>query len=133
RLMAFDQLALGPIVITDDRLTTMRHQSGPCCAAVLVVLAIAMLISAQPIGVLWHVAHDHLEHSDALPGAVTVHVENADIADHDADHGHVWTIPAAAVVGPCLSEPQAIAALTPLEDLSQPAPALFPPFSPPRA
>lgn len=111
----------------------MRHPAPRCAAVLLVVLAIATLIAAQPVGMLWHLAHDHLEHSHGLQGPVTVDVANADPADHEADHGHAWTIPAAAVVGLRVSRPQAIAALAPLEDLSQPAPAPFPPFSPPRA
>jgi hypothetical protein len=98
-----------------------------------VVLAIAMLIVAQPVGVFWHYAHEHLDHFHGSTDAVAVDVGTSDVTDHEADHSHMWTIPAAAVFAPSVSEPPTIAALVPLEDLSKSSPAPFPPFPPPRA
>jgi hypothetical protein len=98
----------------------------------MVLVAIVMLIAAQPVGVLWHFAHDHVgDHShDDVAG---LHVADTDATDHEADHGHLWTIAAAAVIAPRVSQPHPIAELDLVEDLSQPSRAPFPPFSPPRA
>ncbi len=103
-------------------------------AGVVALLAIAMLIATQPLGVFWHFIHDHLdEHSHAAHDGVAVHLGDADAADHDADHHHVWMTPAATVETPQVSQPHMIAALGPFEDTPWPSAAPFPPFSPPRA
>jgi hypothetical protein len=100
----------------------------------MVLIAIVMLIATQPVGVLWHFVHDHLdEHSHEGHDAPGLHLGDADASDHHADHGHLWTISAAVVMPPRLSQPHPIAALQLVEDVSQPSPAPFPPFSPPRA
>jgi hypothetical protein len=103
-------------------------------ASLIVLLAIVMLIAAQPVGVLWHFAHDHVgDHADDGHDVAGVHAADTDADDHEADHGHLWSIAAAAVVPPRLSQPQPIAALQLVEAGSQPSRAPFPPFSPPRA
>ena len=103
-------------------------------ASVIVLLAIVMLIAAQPVGVLWHFAHDHVgDHAHEGHDVAGLHVADTDAYDHEADHGHLWTIAAAAVVAPRLSQPHPIAALQLVEDVSQPSRTPFPPFSPPRA
>jgi hypothetical protein len=102
-------------------------------APVLVLVAIVMLIATQPVGVLWHFTHDHVgEHSHDEHDAPGLHVADADASDH-ADHGHLWTIAAAVVMSPRLSQPHPLAVLPMVEDVSQPSLAPVPTFSPPRA
>ena len=103
-------------------------------AGVIALLAIAVLIVAQPLGVFSHFVHDHLgEHSHAAHDGVAIHPGDADAADHDADHHHVWTTAAATVETPRVSQPHVIAALGLFEDTPWPSATPFPPFSPPRA
>jgi hypothetical protein len=103
-------------------------------AGVVTLLAIAMLIATQPLGVFWHFVHDHLgEHSHAAHDGVAIHLGDADAADHDADHQHVWMIPAATAETPHVSQLHVVAVLGAFEDIPLPSRAPFPPFSPPRA
>src|SRR5438552_7488592 len=106
----------------------MRH------ATLLAVLAIALLIVVQPLGVFWHFIEDHVDgHSHAGHDGIAIHVADADAPHHEADHGHVWMPPAASVVATRMGRPHPIAALRPFEDVPRPSAAPFPPFSPPRA
>jgi hypothetical protein len=103
-------------------------------AGVLALWVIATLVASQPIGLLAHVLHDHLEdHAASAHQDVAAHSSDSHGADHDADHGHAWMSPAATVVVPVVGEPQLLAALRVLEDLQQPSPPSPPPFAPPRA
>ncbi len=81
----------------------------------------------------WYFVVDHpAEHSHDGHYPLALHAGDSDAADHEADHGHVWTISGATVVTPRVSRPRPIAALKILEDTAQPSLAPFPPFSPPR-
>ena len=104
-------------------------------AGLVALLAIAMLIATQPLGVFWHFVHDHLgEHSDAtFIDGVAIDLGDADAADHDADHHHMWMTPAATIETPQVSKPRVIAALGLFEEALSPSAAPLPPFSPPRA
>jgi hypothetical protein len=95
---------------------------------------IAALMATQPLGVLAHLLHSHLEgHAESAHHDVRAHSTDDHDPDHDADHAHPWMSLAAMVVVPVVGEPQFIAALRVAEDLQQPSPASPPPFSPPRA
>ena len=107
----------------------MTYRSG-----LVALLAIAMLIATQPLGVFWHFVHDHLgEHSHDGHHGVAIDSGEADAADHDADHHHVWMTPAATIETSRVSEPRVIAALGLFEEALSPSAAPLPPFSPPRA
>jgi hypothetical protein len=103
-------------------------------AGVVALLAIATLIATQPLGVFWHFVHDHLgEYSHAAHDSAALHLGDADAADHDADHHHIWMTPAATVEPPQISQPRMTTAISVFEDASWPSATPFPPFSPPRA
>jgi hypothetical protein len=113
--------------VSPPRTTTRR-------ATLLALLAIALLIAAQPLGVLWHFVEDHHDgHPHGADDVVALHTPDADAPHHEADHGHLWMPPAASVVALRVSQPQPLAALRPLGDLPPASAAPFPPFSPPRA
>jgi hypothetical protein len=101
---------------------------------VIALLAIAMLMATQPLGVLSHVVHDHLaDHAQAPHDGVAIHLDDADHGDHDAGHAHVWTTPAATVEPSYVSQLSVTAAVGAIADLRWPSASPFPPFSPPRA
>jgi len=103
-------------------------------AGFLAFLVIAMFIVIQPLGVFWHFVHDHPgEHSDAAHDGVVVHRGDADASDHEADHSHVWTMPAAAAVVPQVRQPHVIAAMRLIEDTPLRSASPLPPFPPPRS
>lgn len=99
----------------------------------LVVIAIAIVIATQPFGIFWHFIDDHLSgHAHAAHDHDAAHVGD-ELPDHDADHSHLWMIPASDVIGAQIGQPQAVAVVTPCADPPVPSAPLLPPFSPPRA
>ena len=103
-------------------------------ASVIALVAVAILIATQPLGVFAHVLHGHLhEHDHDAHHGDGAGLGEFEVPDHDADHSHAWMTPAGTVIIPCLVQPDIVAAAPVSEDCSQPSPALLPPYSPPRA
>src|SRR5687768_11635810 len=109
------------------------RRATTCRVSVLAWLLVAALVAIQPLGVLEHVVHDHLDDHDHAAHAAVADAGEGHAPDHDADHEHVWTTPAVVLVKPSIDRPQEFRARVVVDDAPLASAAPRPPFSPPRA